>query len=103
MNDPHAPRNQPPSIEFEGRTFTLRQPWQRLPDPEKPSAPLEDSPFSAGPFYATDGVAPEDWAFTPDAAFLGGITAAPSSMHCIQQRERVETPRPNFAEPERAG
>lgn len=99
MNDPLAPKNQPDLLDFDGRRFTLVEPWQRRPDPEKPEAPLAESPFSSGPFYSTEGVDPRDWAFTPDAAFLGGITTAPSAMHCIQQRETVETPRPTFPLP----
>ncbi len=90
-----APKRQPRTIAFEGRTYTLAEPWRHLPDPERPEAPLLDSPFNSGPFYSLPDVAPDDWLFMPDSAFLMGQGGnSPSSMHCVQQRAAVATARP---------
>ena len=77
--------HQPTTVVCAGVTYTLVSPFRAI---------TEDPPVSEGPFYGRPGVDPRDWAFTPDARFLGGLCTEPSFMHCIQQCAAPSTPRP---------
>jgi hypothetical protein len=75
--------NQPKIIKHSGHIYRLFSPLKYI-----------DGSITEGPFYSRRGVNPKDWAYMPDVAFLLGIVATPSTMHCIQQAANPATPYP---------
>lgn len=85
MKDELEPKQQPRVIYHRGVRFQLVSRWKRV----KP-----DEPITEGPFYGRPGVDHKEWAYTPDAAYLGGQSKTVSTMHCIQQVPAPATPNP---------
>lgn len=81
MSEPKI--NQPETIRFNRRKYTLISPLRKI-----------DDAITEGPFYRRAGVNPEDWAFMPDVSFLIGRTEKPAFMHCIQQSPTPKSKRP---------
>ena len=67
------PKNQPETIEFNGHTYELYEPWEPVD---------EEKGIAEGPLYKVKDSDPY-YLFMPDLSYLMGITSEPSVMHRI--------------------
>ena len=74
---------QPETIEFGGKRYIRIEEVQEI-----------GNGITEGPFYCRNGVDARDWAYTPDARFIAGLSDTPSFMHVVQQRADYGTTRP---------